>query len=114
MVERAWQAIHPSERMVINFGSNRETCTRWRKGSRTGNINVIPHDRPAILERISSFNRLRQVMAWILQFVHNCCASKTHQAMSEGTLKTDELVSAEERWIFSAQQRAYPEELNIL
>ena len=67
-----------------------------------------------ILEQMSSFTRLRRVTAWILQFVHNCCASKTQQATREGTLKTDELVSVEERWISSTQQTAYSEELNIL
>ena len=67
-----------------------------------------------ILEQISSFNKLRRVTAWILQFINNCPASKTQQPLHEGTLKTDELVSAEERWIASAQQTAYPEELNIL
>ena len=67
-----------------------------------------------ILEQISSFYRLRRVKAWIFQFVHNCCAGKTQQAMRKGTLKTDELISAEERWIASALQMVYPEELSIL
>ena len=67
-----------------------------------------------ILQQISSFNRLRQVTAWTLRFVHNCRANKNKQAMRKGTLKTNKLTSAEECWIASTQQMAYPEELTIL
>ena len=37
---------------------------------------------------------------------------QAHRA--KGTLKTNELISPEERWIASAQQMAYPKELTIL
>ena len=69
-----------------------------------------------ILQQISSFSRLtcRRVTAWILLFVHNCHANKTQQAVHKGTLKTNKLISAEERWIACSQQMAYPEELTIL
>ena len=39
---------------------------------------------------------------------------KTRQATCKGKLKTDELISAEEHWIASAQQTAYPEKLSNL
>ena len=34
--------------------------------------------------------------------------------MCKGTIKTNEMISAEERWIASAQQTAYPRQLTIL
>ena len=67
-----------------------------------------------ILQQMSSFNRLRRVTAWIFRFVHNCHANKNKQAVRKGRLKTNELISAEECWIASAQQTAYPKELTIL
>ena len=73
----------------------------------------ITTDLP-ILQQISSFKRLRQVMAWILQFVHNWRGNKNKQAMHKGTLRSNELIFAEEHWIASAQQTAYPKELTIL
>ena len=67
-----------------------------------------------IVQKMSSFNRLRRVTAWILQFVHNSRASKNKQAVRKGMLETNELNLAEERWIASTKQTAYPEELSIL
>ena len=67
-----------------------------------------------ILQQVPSFNRLRWVTAWILGFVHDCRDNKHKKAVCKGRLKTNELISAEECWITSAQQTAYSEELAIL
>ena len=60
-----------------------------------------------IQKQITSFNKVRQVTAWILRFVHNCRANKNKQAVNESTLKTNKLILAKERWIASAKQTAY-------
>ena len=67
-----------------------------------------------LLERISNYERLKRVKAWIRRFVNNCRASKNNKTLELGHLTNAELTAAEEQWIALAQQSAFPKEIAIL
>ena len=77
------------------------------------NLLAIPTGLP-LLERVSNYERLRRVTAWVLRFISNCRASKKNKTLESGHLTSAELIAAEEHWIALAQQSAFPNEIAIL
>ena len=74
---------------------------------------VHPIELP-LLERVSSYGRLKHITAWIHRFIHNCRARKEDRAFTTGALTRSELIAAEEQWIVSAQHSAFPNEFMVL
>ena len=72
---------------------------------------VVTHCPLPILERISSFNKLKRVTAWILRFVDACRHGKKFNQLF---LSTEELQAAENYWLKVAQQAAFEENLVLL
>ena len=63
-----------------------------------------------LLWRVSSYTRLIRVTAWVLRYAHNL----RFQPRKQGTLETNELKEAEERWILKVQQSAFSSEIELL
>ena len=74
---------------------------------------VIAGELP-LLGKVSSYGRLKRVTACVCHFIHNCRARSKGEPLLTGVLASPELVDAENLWIASAQQSAYPNEVNIL
>ena len=78
-------------------------------------VNLLTHPiKLPLLERVSSYERLRRVTAWIRRFVRNCRAKVRNEALELNALTNPELNAAEEQWIATIQQFAFPEELKAL
>ena len=63
-----------------------------------------------LLRRVSSYTRLIRVTAWVLRYVNNC----RNQPRKQGTLATDELKEAEEKWMLKAQRSVFSAEIELL
>ena len=69
----------------------------------------------SLLDKISSYNRLKRITAWMLRFIHNCQTRRNdQQPVMRGSLSTTELNAAEMRWLVSAQRLYFPEEISAL
>lgn len=63
-----------------------------------------------ILERFSSFTRLKHVTAWIFRFINRCRGIRS----SRGSLSVDEVQHAERYWLTVAQESSFVEEMLAL
>ena len=64
-----------------------------------------------LLNRVSSYTKLKRITAWVLRFVHNC---RHPGSIKSSTLSSGELQEAERYWIATVQQSAFLEELEAL
>ena len=77
----------------------------------TETARVIVQHLLTILERISNFNKLKRVTAWILRFVNNC---RRCPETCQPFLNTLELSTAENYWLKVVQQAVFQEEIVLL
>ncbi|XP_055622791.1 uncharacterized protein LOC129766295 [Toxorhynchites rutilus septentrionalis] len=66
------------------------------------------------VEDFSDWERLRNIIAWVLRFPTNCRFKKRQQPTIRGPLVESELRAAEAYLIRLAQQECFPEEFSIL
>ena len=69
----------------------------------------------SLLDKVSNYNHLKHITAWMLRFIHNFRARRnTQQLVTVGALNTAELNSADMRWLVSAQGLDFLEEISAL
>ena len=70
----------------------------------------------SLLDKISSYNRLKRITAWMLRFIHNCRARRNaQQPVMMGSLNTAELNATEMLLVgFSPRILDFPEEISAL
>ena len=82
---------------------------------RTTLVNAIAIGRSPLLEhlerRISSWHRMKRVMAWVFRFVKGC---KKAEGCGESELALSELQSAEKTIIRLVQLRSFEKEIGVL
>ena len=72
---------------------------------------VVTQSALPLLSKVSSFNRLKRITAWMYRFVNNC---RPRQHTRRGHLSTLELNAAEEYWLKVMQGEMFGEELSLL
>ena len=63
--------------------------------------------------RMSSWLRLRRMVAWVIRFVHNCQVS-TEKDRMKGTFVPEDLEAAEELILKDVQREAFDKEMRTL
>ena len=72
---------------------------------------VVSEELP-LLEKISSYTRLRRITAWIFRFINNCRRKGNHKNLD--ALSTAELKQAENYWIHQAQSASFRSEIDAI
>lgn len=67
-----------------------------------------------LLEKTSSYTRLRRITAWMRRFCNNCRASSREESFKTGALTTAELFAAEDLWLSLVQRTTFPDEIGTL
>lgn len=75
---------------------------------------IIPCQPVILLTRFSSFTQLIRVTAWLIHFIHNCCARKKNLARTVGLLSVQELNKAKLYWISLSQRAHFAKDIKAL
>ena len=75
---------------------------------------VITLSALPLLDRFSSFTRLKRVTAWVRRFVGNSRARSHGRDRTRGPLSSTELADAETYWVATVQVSSFPREVSSL
>ena len=109
-----WLKLPPPKWPKNNLPAN-VTHEEAEELNTTSTCNLTVIEDPLIpVDKFSSFNMYKRVIAWIIRFIRNCKSKVKAMQPRSGPLSTDELSLAANYWYSLIQRTHFPEELRIL